>query len=306
MKKSALFILLTLACIGRPAWAAEGGYSNYVPGFYGDLMLAVAPPDGWSMRNDLYFYGADGSGSVRSGQVEVEADFSIVYDYLTLLYKPGFEFLGGEAAFGIVPTVGYVDIESSIRSGEQKLDVSDNSLGFGDLTGAAMFYWNKGKFNYAWGNYVVAPTGSYNPDRLANTGLNIWTIETDFLFTYVDEEKGRDFSLVTGYNYNFENKDTHYKSGNEFHVDFVLNQFLSDSWAIGIGGFYLKQLSGDSGTNAVLGDFKSEAMGIGPNLYYIREIRGTSVAFILKWINEFNVENRLKGDHVFASFALSF
>jgi len=103
-----------------------------------------------------------------------------------------------------------------------------------------------------------------------------------------------------------KNKDTQYQSGDEFHVDFVFNQFLSDSWAIGVGGFCLRQLSGDGGAGAVLGDFKSEAMGIGPNLYYIREIRGHNVAVILKWINEFNVENRLKGDHIFASFALSF
>lgn len=306
MKRNAVLILLTLICVVPPAWAAEGGYSNYVPGFYGDLMLAIAPSDGWSMRNDIYFYGADGSGSVRSGQVEVEADFSLVYDYLTLLYKPGIEFLGGLAAFGIVPTVGYVDIESSIIAGGQRLDVSDNSLGFGDLTGAAIFYWNRDNFHYAWGNYVVAPTGRYDPNRLANTGLNIWTLETDFMFTYHDEDKGREFSLVTGYNYNFKNDDTQYKSGDEFHVDFVLNQFLSDSFALGLGGFYLKQLSGDSGSGAVLGDFKAEAMGLGPNLYYIRDSNDTSVAFVLKWIKEFNVENRLEGDHIFLSFALSF
>ena len=49
-----------------PLLAIEGGYSNYIPGIYGDLALAVEPADGLSFRNDLYFYSAEGDGSVRS------------------------------------------------------------------------------------------------------------------------------------------------------------------------------------------------------------------------------------------------
>ena len=62
--------------------ASEGGYSNYIPGFYGDLALAVAPEDGFALRNDVYFYGAEGKGSLRSGQVEVSADVDLLFDYL--------------------------------------------------------------------------------------------------------------------------------------------------------------------------------------------------------------------------------
>ena len=39
--------------------AAEGGYSNYIPGFYGDFGLAVEPPTEFSVRNDTYYYSAD-------------------------------------------------------------------------------------------------------------------------------------------------------------------------------------------------------------------------------------------------------
>ena len=35
--------------------ASEGGYSNYIPGFYGDIALAVEPADGLSLRNGVYF-----------------------------------------------------------------------------------------------------------------------------------------------------------------------------------------------------------------------------------------------------------
>ena len=39
--------------------AAEGGYGNYVPGTYGDFVLAGAPEAKLTLRNDVYYYNAD-------------------------------------------------------------------------------------------------------------------------------------------------------------------------------------------------------------------------------------------------------
>ena len=94
--------------------------------------------------------------------------------------------------------------------------------------------------------------------------------------------------------------------GDEVHIDIVLNQFLSESFGVGINAFFFRQLSGDSGDGAVLGDFKGEASGIGPVVYYTKKIGGSEVYFSVKWLKEFDVKNRLEGDHVYASFALSF
>ena len=79
-----------------------------------------------------------------------------------------------------------------------------------------------------WANYIVAPTGRFDEDDLANTGLNYWTFETDIAATYFNDATGQDYSIVAGYTYNTENNATNYKSGDEMHVDFVLNQFFSE------------------------------------------------------------------------------
>lgn len=42
-RRIAAILLVTAAY--DTSHAAEGGYSNYIPGFYSDLALAVAPPD---------------------------------------------------------------------------------------------------------------------------------------------------------------------------------------------------------------------------------------------------------------------
>lgn len=300
------WLLTCLLAVVPTAYAAEGGMSNYVPGFYGDLTLAVAPPDGWSVRNDAYYYSGEGSGSIRSGLLELGVDISTVYNFTSMLYKPGIEFLGGQLAFGATVPVGYVDFESLIRFGDRSMNINDTGKGFSDLTGSVSLYWSRDKFHFNWGNFLVMPTGKYDVNDIANLGMNYYTFETDFMMTYLDEAKGRDFSIVAGYNYNFENDDTNYQTGDEFHMDIVLNQFLSESFAVGLSGFYLKQLGGDSGAGAALGDFKGKAWGLGPNVYFIKKLGGRDVAFVLKWLKEIDSENRLDGDHVFASFALSF
>ncbi len=82
------------------------------------------------------------------------------------------------------------------------------------------------------------------------------------------------------------------------------NQFLSETFAVGVHGFYLKQISGDSGSGAILGDFKAEAAGVGPALLWSTKIGDQDVSFIAKWLHEIHAENRLEGDHVFLSFVL--
>jgi hypothetical protein len=59
-------------------YAAEGGYSNYIPGTYGDFAMAVEPEADLTLRNDVYAYFADGDGSVRSGVIEAAAEFNLL------------------------------------------------------------------------------------------------------------------------------------------------------------------------------------------------------------------------------------
>ncbi len=287
-------------------YGSEGGLSNYIPAFYGDLGLAVEPPDGFSFRNDTFYFSGDIGRSFRSGVIEANADVILVYDYLTFLYKPGFKVFGVPVAFAITPAIGYADIEANVGVGGLSADIHDDHTGFGDTTLSAMFYWNYEKYHFSLNNYIVTPTGDYDTDDLANTGLNYWTFEVDVAATYLNEDTGQDYSVVVGYGYNTENEDTDYQSGDEIHVDFVLNQFFTEYFAIGINGYYYKQIGGDSGDGTRLGSFKGEGAGIGPAIYYRKEIIGKGVYFIAKWVHDYHAEKRVKGDYVYASFALSF
>jgi len=301
-------ILIQLLSFALPvsAFAAEGGLSNYIPAFYGDLALATQPPDGVSIRNDLFFFTGDIGESFRSGAVRADVDVDLVYNYISLVYKPEFEVLGRPVAFMVTPSVAYADIEANIAGGGMVAGLDDDHAGLGDTTFSAVFYWSQENVHLSLNNYVVTPTGDYDEDELANTGLNYWTFETDLAVTYLNEDTGQDYSVVLGYGYNTENEDTDYQSGDEIHADFVLNQFFTESFAVGVNGYFYKQVGADTGDGAILGSFKGEGAGIGPAMYYSKQIAGRDVYFIAKWVHDYHAENRVKGDYVYTSFAMSF
>ncbi len=185
------------------------------------------------------------------------------------------------------------------------VNASDGASGLGDVALIPFaLYWNNGNIHTSFAQFVITPTGDYGIDNLINRGLNYWSFDTNFALTYLNPETGRDFSFNIGHIYNTENDDTDYQTGRELHVDVVFNQFISETFAVGLHGFYLKQITGDSGSGAILGDFKTEAAGVGPALLWSTKIGDQDVSFIAKWLHEFHAENRLEGDHVFLSFAL--
>lgn len=296
-----------LVVLGGEATAAEGGYSNYIPGTYGDFAVAVPPDPGLIWRNDVYYYGADGGRAVLQGQAWVEVDVSIAMNLATLLYTTDLEILGGRYALGTLVPILRTDIEARASAASGSIGVQDDRAGIGDITLIPWaLFWNFGKFNLSFAHYIIAPTGDYDTNRLANVGLNYWSFDTNVAGTYLDPERGYELSLNLGHIYNTENGDTDYQSGQEIHVDYMVNQYFSETFALGIHGFYLNQITGDRGSGAILGDFKAEAVGIGPALLWTPNIFGKDVPIIAKWLHEFYAENRLEGDHMFASFVIDF
>ena len=302
----AFSLLATALFYNAQASAAEGGYSNYIPGTYGDFGMALAPTGTWTLRNDIYYYGADDDKSVRSGKIEVDAELEFLMNFTTVLYKPELTLFGGQYATGVfVPILVNAEIEATIVLGPFKQQLDDKVSGLGDIALIPVaLYWSAGNYHWSFSQFIVTPTGSYDEADDINTSLNYWSFDTNFALTYLNEQTGKDLSFNLGYIYNTENDKTVYQTGQELHLDVALNQFLSDSFAIGLQGFYLKQITGDDGNGAILGAFKAEAAGIGPALLWSRKFGNQNVTFIAKWVQEFHAQKRLEGDHIYLSFAL--
>jgi hypothetical protein len=181
---------------------------------------------------------------------------------------------------------------------------SDSVTGAGDLYPSASLRWNDG--NHNWMAYTTAgvPVGSYQAGRLANLGTNHWSADAGGGYTYFNQKTGREFSVVAGVTYNFENPDTDYPNGNDGHLDWGASQFLSEQMHVGLVGYFYNQLSGDGGTGARLGDFKSSVNGIGPQIGYFFKMGERQAYINLKGYDEFDNKNRPEGWNVWLTLAI--
>jgi len=234
-----LLAMLMLPCQSN---AAEGGYSNYVPGTYGDFGMALAPTEKWTLRNDVYHYGADTNRAVISGDLKEELDLKFLLNFTTLLYKPDIVLFGAQYAGGIfVTTVVNQEIKEKVSSSTGTRSARDSTSGQGDLTFIPFsLYWQKDNLYWTVSQFIVAPTASYDVEKVMNTSLNYWSFDNNFALEYFNPKTGWDLAFDVGYIYNTENHTTDYHTGQELHLDFVINHFFSKSFAVGLQGFALK------------------------------------------------------------------
>lgn len=141
---------------------------------------------------------------------------------------------------------------------------------------------------------AVAPTGKYDPNGLQpNIGLNRPGIDVGWAFTWTASKL--QVNAATGVTFNFENTDTDYKSGTDFHFEWAVGYEVCKGLVIGVVGYDYRQISGDSGAGAVLGPFEGDVDAIGGGVSYTTLIGATPVILNVRHYEEFNAEKRMNG-----------
>ncbi|MBC6982145.1 transporter [Caulobacter sp. 17J80-11] len=299
----AAVLAAALAALAAPARADEGGVSFWLPGQYASD-AAVPPPPGFYLGGDTYVYSGD-AGHERSfpigGSIVADVDGDLVAQLVTALYAPEGKVLGGgQLALSMTGMYAWNSVSGDIRvarpNGDELTGRRDDSVwGFGDLYPLASVTWNKGVNN--WMAYLTGdlPVGAYDPDRLANIGLGHAAVDGGGAYTYLDPKSGREFSATAGLTYNFENPQTDYKSGVDFHLDWAASQFLNQQVYVGLAGYWYQQLTDDSGSGDRVGAFKSSVAAVGPEVGYLFSVNGRQAALNARAYWEFAAEHRLEG-----------
>ncbi|MDC8802973.1 transporter [Halomonas pacifica] len=275
------------------AQATEDGGSSYPMGAENFLMGALPPPGVYPL---LYanHYAAD---ELRDGQGErLPLDFRLRANVLAprLLWVTEQTLWGGQLAFaGLFPLV---DLDVTVNGRHD----SDRGLGDIDLT-MALAYHHSPHLHSAVGVDLFVPTGSFDAGRLANLGRNYWTVQGVYALSRVDPE-GFNWDLKVMYDYNFENPDTHYQSGQELHADYALGYALHPNWVVGVGGYAYRQVTDDRLNGDAIGN-RGQAFAIGPSLKWDN---GQGAFVTLKYEREFAVENRPRGDSLWLKASLPF
>jgi hypothetical protein len=275
-----------------------GGYLPG-PGIYGSL--------------SNYGYAGDGDIDYQDAGVLVSGDIN-AKAYLplpTLLWVTERKIAGGNLAFSATAPIGYKKMSAdALLTGplgnQLAVDFKKDNWGFGDPVFGASLGWHSSKVHYSLGTLVNVPVGQWEFGNPVSIGFHRWSVDTTGAVTYLNQKTGIEISGAAGLTFNIKNQDTDYKTGTEFHFEGAAMQHLSHTASIGIHGYAYKQISGDSGSGASLGAFKGQVFAIGPALDYNFKIGKTPVVANLRYLHEFGVENRLKGDVGFLNLVVPF
>jgi hypothetical protein len=109
---------------------------------------------------------------------------------------------------------------------------------------------------------AVAPTGREQPGFTPTIALHRPGIDTGWAFTWEHKPSKFQFNGSAGVTFNFENTETDYKTGNEFHFEWAIGREFATRLVLGIVGYDYRQLTGDSGAGALIGPLKGSVDAI--------------------------------------------
>jgi len=280
--------------------ATEGGGGTYPNGAEG-IMAGALPPPGLYYLNYLTHYSADRLNDKNGNRVQfapgINADFhvNVSANVSRFVYMTNVEIAGGSLGFyALAPLVhlsGSLNAVPGITSTNSR-----TKSGLGDISVASLVAWHGKNWHAASGVEITMPTGQYDKTQAFNIGRNYWTIQPIFAGTVLTDN-GLELSGKFMYDFNTENTDTKYTSGQEFHFDYAAAYHMGP-WTFGGQGYFYKQVSNDHGTmaNGVRAiDYdgnKGQVFAAGPAIKYDYK----NMSLEVKYQKEVLVENKTEGD----------
>lgn len=294
---------LALLAVAVEAHATEGAVGRPVTGTGVVRGQGVVPPTPYVVGLNVVQYSGsmDHRGSVPiAGQVAVgiEPQFWLAAVQLLHIWNPEpakWNFASG----AVLPYVG-MDIEAGLTIGDTVEGAHDDASGLYDLALipiTAGYHFSETE-HLSLTLTVWAPTGAYEVGRLANPGLNVWTLVPSVAFTKYLPARGLEFTGNWSLQFASENPDTDYRSGVLSTLDVLAEKKFANQLGVGAVFGWIEQLSDDEGgISKALDGFRGHSLGIGPIVSYSTRLGGkTPLEMDFRWVHEFDVDNRPDGD----------
>ncbi len=302
-RRRILWVAVALVMAAVPAFATEGGLGRTIPGAWIMPQAGAVPGQpGFTFSLMPMGYRGDIAATRQvpiSGQLTlgVSAADSINYVATNYVYKTNTK--GFNISSSFVLPVQWTGVDATLSStGGINRSVTDSVAGIGDIMFSPLAIgWHFSEYHHlSLSATITAPTGAYQQGRLANNGLNNWTVMPTFSHTYVWAKRGLMIDNTLAIDVYTENQATQYKNAPVFHWDGMVTQFLSKKAGVGAVISNLTQTGADKGDLADrLGGFKGHAWGAGPNAFYMMKAGEKNVTLMFRWIKEFQVQNRPSG-----------
>lgn len=297
--RRACLALAFILCASYPSQAVEYGLSEYVLGL-AIPMSGYVPPPGLYFMDTYYLYSGVWDAKAYKVNYNFVANAGIVNWVTDIKLFDG--------SFGVAASIPIAGVNNSVAipsvgpSGLRQIILSDSVNGIANIEFCAFLGWHEGEHH--WGAFLTGfvPTGVYSPDAIAFTSLNRPAIDLKGAYTFLGAT-GIEASAALGLTVNGVNTATNYQSGAELHFEWAVNQHFPFGLAVGVGGYFYQQVTGDSGPGDTFGAYKGRVAAIGPLLSYTVKIDAQQFTLSGRWFHEFAATDRVQGDAIFASLA---
>ncbi len=213
---------------------------------------------------------------------------------LHYVYTSHFKLLGAYVGGEILLPLAHVNLHADA--------LRDSSSGVGDAILGLVLQWQElsvfnRPFSARFDLNVVAPTGSFDRDEPVNLGNKLWQISPYIATTLRVTDR---WELSNRINYNWSGVshqppyDTRHESaqpGEQLAVNLSASYGINETWRIGVGSYWLQQLSDSRTDGADIPDSRQRVFGAGPSA---RWSHGRTMV-IASAYNEFEAENRSQG-----------
>jgi hypothetical protein len=267
-------------------------------------MSGYTPPPGGYFWDTFYLY--HGSGTLYqnpTANTSTRIAYSYLADVVTVAWYSDVKIFGGTP--GLAAVAALVGFRNTVQTAStNSLGVTNLTTSTGEVTSVSDTYftallgWEAGEHHWNVTVTGFAPTGNYDPNRLAQTGLNRPGLDFRGAYTFLSQT-GTEITGALGMTFNANNTATNYQSGDELHFEWALNQHLPSGLALGVGGYYYQQVTNDHGVGDAYGPFRGRVAAVGPLVAYTFTAGAQQVSLSGRWFHEFDVQNRVRGDAIF-------
>ncbi len=261
---------LTLGAALTPAAADERkginlGTTSFFDGFGG-----AAPGCTY-----IQYMGHDGFNTATNGSGNKVANVNLDVNYFVpqLACSSDIKVLGGFLGWNTI--VPFSEQDSS--------SFPANGSGLGDLLVGPYIAWapivkdGRPVFANSVEFDIIAPTGKFSSTAVANPGNDYWSISPFWRATYLPAP-GWEVSWRTNYLHTFDHQTpTPFNpdgvpvvvNGDAVWINFTLSKEIAKNLHFGLNGYWLKQLSGDTGLGGTkIANSQVESLYIGPGVHY--------------------------------------
>lgn len=253
--------------------------------------------------------------SIQAGGMDFKVDTDVDSYVImpTLIYAPKFRILGGHYAAMIGQPFGNTGFQAALKSSTLPgfgLEIDGSSWGLGDTYIRPLWLgWNLDRIDVGASYGIYASSGKYDAGDADNVGLGMWTHEfmANAAF-YLDEQKGTALTLAGVYEIHHKKDGVDITPGSHFSLSAGISQYLplGSKWLaeLGLAGIAQWQITEDSGADARNKDVKDQVYMVGPELGFIYVPWGAQIS--LRWLHEFEAEDRFEGDFISVTAAFTF